>query len=123
MSDEYSKRVLNHYKIQTDVLWDLMLIAQRLCPGGEWVFQMFAHHEYNPENSRLIKKFMATVTNGDDNVTALSENPGASVALLIHYLLSGSVFPLTGEGGRKFFPADMGWKKMTDEEITEAESK
>ena len=94
MKDDYGKRLLNHYKIQDDVLWDLMLIAQRLCPGGEWVFQMFAHQEYDPESKRLKKKFMATCTNGDDNVTAVCDTPGAAVALLVHYLLSGSVFPL-----------------------------
>lgn len=119
MSDDYGKRVLNHYKIQDDVLWDLMLIAQRLCPSGEWVFQMFAHQEFDPESKQLIKKFMAVCTNGDDNVTAVCDTPGAAVALLVHYLLSGSVFPLTGNGGRKFFPADTGWK-IAHESETEA---
>lgn len=109
MSSEYGKRVIKHYKVQNDVLWNLMLIAQELCPDGEWVFQMFAHPDYNPETQKVKHKFMAVVTNGDDNVTAVGDNPGAAVALLVHYLLSGSVFPLTGEGGRKFYPADRGW--------------
>ena len=110
-TEDYSKRVLAHYQIQKDVLFELMMIAQRLCPGGEWVFQMFASPEYRPEEKLINKKFEAVVTNGDDNVTALADNPGAAVALLIHYLLNGSVFPLTGNNGKKFFPADTGWTR------------
>jgi len=118
-SDNYSKRVLKHYKIQNEVLYDLMIIAQRLCPDGEWVFQMFAYPD-RQDNGEIKKSFMAVVTNGDDNVTAITDNPGASVAKLIFHLLSGSVFPLTGEGGRKFYPADRGWiRKLDNEDIGE----
>lgn len=117
MSDDYGKRVIAHYKIQADVLWDLMSIAQRLCPSGEWVFQMFAQQEF--KDGRLVKKFMATCTNGDDNVTAVCSTPGAAVALLIHYLLDGAVFPLTGNGGIKYFPGDTGWI-MKEEDDSEA---
>ena len=109
MNNDYGKRVLKHYKIQEDVLWDLMLIVQSLCPGGEWVFQVFAHQEFDETTSRVKKKFMAICTNGDDNVTAIGNTPGAAVALLAHYLLDGYVFPLTGNGGRKTFPGDTGW--------------
>lgn len=117
MSDEYGKLVIAHYKIQNDALWELMSMAQRLCPGGEWVFQMFARADYNPETPKTPRKrFMATVTNGDDNVTAIGSTPGAAVALLIHYLLDGSVFPLTGNGGRKIFPADNGWTRDKEEQ-------
>jgi len=121
MDDEkdYGKRVLKTYKIQNDVLWELMIIAERLCPNGEWVFQMFAYPDYNTETRETSKKFHAVVTNGDDNVTAVGDNPGAAVALLIHYLLSGYVFPLTGEGGRKFFPADVGWIRDIAEKPSE----
>lgn len=111
MGTDYGKRIIEHYKIQNDILWDLMLIAQRLCPGGEWVIQLFAHQEYNAKDKRLIKKFMATCTNGDDNVTAVCSNPAAAVSLLIHYLLDGALFPLSGgNGGRKTYPGDNGWK-------------
>ena len=120
MSDDYGKRVLAHYKVQADVLWDLMLIVQRLCPSGEWVFQMFAQQEF--KDGKLVKKFMATCTNGDDNVTAINANPGAAVALLAHYLLDGAVFPLTGNGGIKYFPGDTGWI-MGKEDQDETEDK
>jgi len=113
MSEEYSERVLKHYKIQNDILFDLMMIAQRLCPGGEWVFQLFASPEMN-ESGKLKKSFLAAITNGDDNVTAICENPGAAVAKLISYMLEGSVFPLTGNGGRKFYPGDMDWIKRPE---------
>ena len=118
--DDYGKRVIKHYKIQDDVLFDLMMIAQRLCPSGEWVFQMFAEPEYDPANPKIPKKlFMAVVTNGDDNVTAVCKTPGAAVALLIHYLLDGSVFPLTGNGGRKYHPADTGWTRVIETKNTD----
>ena len=112
MNDDYGNRVLKHYKIQQDVLFDLMMIAQMLCPGGEWVFQMFAYPEQ--KDRKIIKSYMAVVTNGDDNVTAVCSNPGAAVAKLIFHLLDGSVFPLTGDGGRKFYPADRGWVKSLE---------
>lgn len=116
MSSEYGDRVLKHYKIQNEVLWDLMTIAQRLCPSGEWVFQMFATPEYNEKSPmKFDKKFIACVTNGDDNVTAICKSPGGAVAKLIYHLLEGSVFPLTGNGGRKFYPADMGWTKLPEQ--------
>lgn len=117
--DDYGKKVLEHYKIQNSVLFDLMLVAQRLCPDGEWVFQMFAR--FVIVNEKPVKKFHAVVTNGDDNVTAISENPAAAVALLIHYLLDGSVFPLTGNGGVKFFPADQGWIRPVSEDGAQEE--
>ena len=118
MNDKYAERVLKHYKIQTEVLFELMKIAQRLCPDGEWVFQLLSHSEWSREEKIEQKKFMAVVTNGDDNVTAICANPGAAVALLVHYLLDGSVFPLTGNGGVKTFPGDNGWIK----EIEDVES-
>jgi len=111
---EYGNRVIKHFKVQNGILWQLLKIAQELCPDGEWVFQFMAYPDFI--DGKVKNKFMAVCTNGDDNVTAMAENPGAAVALLIHYLLDGSVFPLTGEGGRKFYPADRGWIKAPDKD-------
>ena len=115
MSDDYGKRLLNHYRVQNDVLWQLMMVAQKLCPSGEWVFQIFAHQRTPTDNNPLSgRQFEATFTNGDDNITVLADNPGAAVAKLIYHALDGSVFPLTGNGGRKFFPGDTGWIRVED---------
>jgi hypothetical protein len=38
--------------------------------------------------------------NGDDNVTGRGNTLGAAAAQCIHYMLNGSVYPLTGNGGR-----------------------
>ena len=60
--------------------------------------------------------FQVSVSNGDDNVTTSNKNLGAAIAQLIYYLLNGSVFPLTGGGGKYVHPMDCGWvKKETNE--------
>lgn len=108
-TDNYGKRVIGHYKIQTDVLWSLMSLVERLCPDGEWVFQLLTYVE--KRNDTVVRLFQATITNGDDNVTCNDESPTGAVAGLLFHMLKGhgNPFPLTGNGGRKRFPADNGW--------------
>lgn len=38
MSDKYSQRVLKHYKVQNDVLFDLMKIITIYDPSYGWTF-------------------------------------------------------------------------------------
>lgn len=109
-------RTIKHNQAVEKSIWELMIIAQRLCPGGEWVLQIFAYPERNIDGKEM-RKYMATVTNGDDNVTAVATTLGAALALLIHYLLDGSVYPLaSGNGGRKTFPGDTGWVRVPESE-------
>ena len=100
MSDDYQKRVIDTYRAQTEKFWELLQIACYLAPGT-WPIQILPYAEGPDKHDR---RFMAVVSNGDDNVTAVAKTPGGAVALLIHYLLEGSVFPLTGEGGHYIVP-------------------
>src|SRR5574343_941116 len=103
MSD-YSERIIGHYKVVDGVTWELLYVAQRLCPG-EWVLQIETN--LDPKTKQHI--FLAVVSNGDDNVTGAGDTISAALADLILYLLRGSVFPLGGGGGRYIHPADRGW--------------
>ena len=103
--DTYGNRVIKHYKIQNEVNLELLSLVQKLCPKS-WVIQVLPNW-----NEKKLKAFLVTVTNGDDNVTAVHENLGAALALLIHYLLDGSVFPLTRGDGKHLFPGDIGWSR------------
>jgi hypothetical protein len=91
--DDYGKRVRETHKLQTDMLWDLLLMAQKICPGT-WVLQILVDLD---EHQQHI--FRAVVTNGDDNITTQGKTPGSAIAKLIHHLLDGAVFPLTGNMG------------------------
>ena len=112
--DDYGKRVVQHYKVQPQVLWTLMAVVQELCPGGEWVFQLLTYVE--KRDGRLVNLFQAVITNGDDNVTCMDESPTGAVAGLLYHMLKGhcNPFPLTGDGGRKRFPADNGWIRASE---------
>jgi hypothetical protein len=112
MTDEYTARVIEHYKIQGEITLELLQIARRLCPG-DWVLQVLPTLAKGKEDKRVLA-YEVTVTNGDDNVTACNENLGAAIAQLIYYMLNGSVFPLTGNGGYHYFPGDRGWIRKID---------
>src|SRR4030067_1157880 len=96
-TNDYGKRLVKHYKIQNEIVLELLALVQKLCPKS-WVIQILPTW-----NEKREKAFLVTVTNGDDNVTAENNNLGAALALLIHYLLNGSIFPLTGGEGEHFF--------------------
>lgn len=106
MQMDYGKRVLKHYEVQSGTALKLLEIAQGLCPGT-WVLQILAN--LDQANGKHVLVYQVSVTNGDDNVTASNQNLGAALAQLIYYLLNGSVFPLTGDGGVYYHPADRGW--------------
>lgn len=115
--DDKVKSEINRYDVHRNLVdkatFELVQMAERLCPGGEWVFQIFTHVEYVRDVKEPRRSWMAVYTNGDDNVTALGKNIGAAVALLVHYALDGALIPLgSGNGGRKIFPADNGWTKL-----------
>lgn len=103
-NDEYAKRCRAHRKAVKEVEHELMRIAQRLCPGGHWMLQVDARMEYlgkNDEGKRIEKPiYQVQAHNGDDNVTGRGNTLGSAAALLIHYLLDGAVYPLTGNAGR-----------------------
>lgn len=103
--DDYSRRVLEHYSAIEKTAWDLLIVAKRLCPG-DWVLQI--EPNINEAHKHI---YLAVVGNGDDNVTGSGETIAAALADLINYLLHGSVFPLTGNGGQYIHPADRGWIK------------
>lgn len=109
--DDYGKRVVQHYKVQPQVLWTLMALVQKLCPDGEWVFQLLTYVE--KRNDTLVNLFQAVITNGDDSVACNDESPTGAVAGLLYHMLrgTGNPFPLTGNGGRKTYPADAGWMR------------
>jgi len=105
MVDEYRERIGKHHRAVAKSEHELFQMAQRLCPG-DWVFHVIASTEYqgmDDSGARIDDPvYYAIVTNGDDNVTAEGKNVAAAVALLVHYLLDGSVFPLTGDNGGRF---------------------
>ena len=104
MSDKYAKRIREHNKAVKEVEHQLMRIAQRLCPGGHWMLQVEAREEYigtSDEGKRITKPVYHVVAhNGDDNVTGCGNTLGAAAAHCIYFMLNGSVYPLTGNGGR-----------------------
>jgi len=106
--DKYTENMIEHYKIQSEINVELLMILQRLCPGT-WVMQIMANIEM--VNNRPQQVYLVTVTNGDDNVTATNKNLGAAISQVIYYLLNGSVFPLTGNMGMYIHPEDAGYKK------------
>lgn len=112
MSD-YRNRVIKHYEIQGEIALELLSVAQRLCPGT-WVLQILPTLSPGEEKDHVLA-YCVTVTNGDDNVTATNKNLGAAIAQLVFYLLNGSVFPLTGDGGYHYFPGDKGWIRQLSE--------
>jgi hypothetical protein len=116
MTDNYGKRLINHYKIQSKTLWTLISTVQSLCPDGEWVFQFLTQVERR--NDKLVNLFLATITNGDDNVTCIDESPTGAVAGLLYHMLKGqgNPFPLTGNGGIKYYPGDNGWIREPEED-------
>jgi hypothetical protein len=115
MIDEYQKRINAHHKAVARAEHELFQLAQLLCPGN-WTFHIIASKEYLGMGDHGMRiddpVYYAVVTNGDDNVTAKGKTVPAAVALLVHYLLNGSVFPLTGNGGR--FNLDH-WEKKIEE--------
>jgi len=109
MSD-YNKRIQAHNKAIGDVTWELLRIAERLCPG-EWVLQISGNMDNNYE-----RIFTAVVSNGDDNVTGKGKTIAAALADLVNYLLHGSVYPLSGgNNGMYIHPSDRGWVKEVDD--------
>jgi hypothetical protein len=118
MLDEYQKRIHKHNDAVREVEHELMRIAQRLCPGGHWMLQVEARWEYigkDGDGKRIEKPvYQVFAHNGDDSVTAQGKTLGAAAALLIHYFLNGSVYPLTGNGGR--FSRDVWEKDIIDAE-------
>lgn len=110
MLDEYQNRVLGHYHAIEQSAWELLVVAQRLCPG-DWVLQIMS--SFDGHDQKRI--FLAVVSNGDDNVTGTGKTIESALASLINYLLQGSVFPLGGGGGQYVHPADRGWIKPGNE--------
>ena len=107
---DYCKRIQAHTKAIEDVTWELLGIAERLCPG-EWVLQINRNIDNNQE-----RVFIAVVSNGDDNVTGKGKTIAAALADLVNYLLHGSVYPLTGNNnGMYIHPSDRGWVKKEEE--------
>lgn len=110
MNDTYFKRIQAHNKAIDDITWELLGMAERLCPG-EWVLQIFRNMDNNQE-----RIFIASVSNGDDNVTGKGKTIAAALADLINYLLHGSVYPLAGgNNGMYIYPSDRGWVKKEAE--------
>jgi hypothetical protein len=105
--DKYTEQVINTYKATGEIAWDLLLIAKRLCPG-DWVLQVEPGIDHENNKQRV---FHAMVSNGDDNVTGTGKSISSALAQLITYLLNGSVFPLTGNGGQYIHPLDRGFVK------------
>jgi hypothetical protein len=105
-TDDYAKRVIKHFQIQSDVNLELLGIVQLLCPGT-WVLEV-------RQNIQIVgngheKVYCVSVSNGDGNVTTSNKNLGAALAQLIYYLLNGSVYPLTGNMGAYIHPIDLGY--------------
>lgn len=120
MTNDYDARVVNHYKVQNEVTLDLLRTLQLICPGT-WVLQIQSGLIFEEGCPRKV--FNVSVSNGDDNVTATNKNLGAAIAQVIYYLLNGSVFPLTGNGGQYVHPLDMGYVlKEKDENQTGQET-
>lgn len=98
----YGDRVNKTLHAQVDTFWELLQIAQYLAPGT-WPLQVLTQIE-GPE--KYQRRFMAVVSNGDDNVSGTAKTPGGAVALLISKLLDGAVFPLTGDYGGAYVKPD-----------------
>lgn len=112
MNEDYGKRLLAHEHAVNAVAWDLLNVAQRLCPGT-WVLQITTNID-TKTNEHI---FLASVSNGDDNVTGQGKTISAALAELINYLLKGSVFPLAGgNSGQYIHPSDWGWVRETEKD-------
>ena len=103
MGDKYQKTLNRHHEVVPEMEHQLLEIAQRLCPGGHWLLQVTAYREYVCSDKfgiRIERRlYHACAHNGDDNVTGVGKTVGAACADLIHHLLNGAVFPLTGNAG------------------------
>jgi hypothetical protein len=112
MNENYCKRIQAHNKAIDDVTWELLGIAERLCPG-EWVLQISRNMDMNT-HERLYTAF---VSNGDDNITGHGKTIAAALSDLINYLIQGSLYPLAGgNNGMYIHPSDRGWVKKDENE-------